>query len=1007
MDALARLSLVNRVCSAVESHTLINDTVLSEFLINLAENAATQSEFRRKVVESGGDSFSLSLVDHVYALVKASRGDARVRTADSSMLSTARAATATPSATSATTTTRSTRSAKSSFGSALEMPNGVFSAVDPHISVEPELIRPHPDRRALDQSPRKRPREKTEYEKWEDTQLQHALSSKQRSQDDPLDDSGTGMGDDDEGVRRSAGISDSAAHHGEEIADFEVEIKDEAPTFLRNDLQRRGLKMIGNEADAWSTVKVIRNPEGSLQRAAYLASQTAKQRSEERVVLKRSSLSSSSLSLQSAETEIGKEDDVDGEDAFIPVSFGPRQQSASMSDQRKSLPIYKFRSNLLEIIRDNQIVVVIGETGSGKTTQMTQYILEDGLVAPGKRVACTQPRRVAAVSVAKRVSEEKGCRVGTLVGYNIRFDDCTSRDTMIEYMTDGMLLRQCLLDTDLSLYSVIILDEAHERTIHTDVLFGLCKAAVAKRPDLRLIVTSATLEAEKFASYFRGAPIFRIPGRSFPVEILYAKEPEQDYLEGAVTTVLQIHSREPEGDILLFLTGQEEIETACDMIKQRSKSMAKERIMGAGAGACAGTGNMNLIVLPVFSALPSEMQSQIFDPAPKGYRKCVVATNIAETSITIDGILYVVDPGFSKQKCYNPKSGMDSLLVVPISQASANQRAGRAGRTAPGKCYRLYTDQAFREEMHPTTIPEIQRTNLGHTVLMLKAMGINDLLHFDFLDPPPQQALLAAMHALFLLSALDDDGLLTPLGRRMAEFPLDPMMSKALLAAVDLSCADEMLIILGLISVGQSVFFRPREKQEQADRRRSRFNQAEGDHITLLTVYREWKNAKYSSTWCHDNYIQLRSLKRAEDVSKQLRRILDRQRLRVSSCGSELDRIRIALCAGYFSQVAKADSQEKCYKTLVDQTPVHVHPSSALHGRQPRYVIYHEVVLTSKEYMRQVTAIDPRWLLKVAPGMFGKAEGRVSMGEKVKPLWDRRWEDENDWRISKQKRRRN
>jgi len=316
---------------------------------------------------------------------------------------------------------------------------------------------------------------------------------------------------------------------------------------------------------------------------------------------------------------------------------------------------------MIQAVQDNQILIVIGETGSGKTTQITQYLAEEGFATKGL-IGCTQPRRVAAMSVAKRVAEECGVQLGAEVGYTIRFEDCTSPETKIKYMTDGMMLRECLIDTDLSRYSVIMLDEAHERTIHTDVMFGLLKKVIKKRKDLKLIVTSATLDAVKFSSYFYEAPIFTIPGRTFPVEILYTKEPETDYLDAALITVMQIHLSEPPGDILLFLTGQEEIDTSCEILFERMKQL--------------GPDVPELIVLPVYSALPSEMQTRIFEPAPPGSRKIVIATNIAETSLTIDGIYYVVDPGFVKQKVYNSKTGIDQLMVTPISQAQAKQRAG-------------------------------------------------------------------------------------------------------------------------------------------------------------------------------------------------------------------------------------------------------------------------------------------------------------------------------------------
>lgn len=492
-----------------------------------------------------------------------------------------------------------------------------------------------------------------------------------------------------------------------------------------------------------------------------------------------------------------------------------------IKEQRENLPIYQLKTDLLDAVAQHRVLIVIGETGSGKTTQITQYLVGKGYAEKGK-IACTQPRRMAAMSVAKRVSEEFGCKLGSKVGYSIRFEDCTSPDTIIKYMTDGMLLREALVDRDLSAYSVIMLDEAHERNINTDVLFGILKSTLQRRKDLRLIVTSATLEAEKFSAYFNDCPIFTIAGRNYPVEIYYTQESEHDYLEASLDTIMQIHLTEPPGDVLLFLTGQEEIDTACQILHER---------MGA-----LGSSAPPLIVLPVYSAQPSEIQGRIFDPAPEGSRKCVIATNIAEASLTIDGIYYVVDPGFAKIKAFNPKLGMDTLVVSPISQSSAKQRAGRAGRTGPGKCFRLYTESAFKNEMLPSTVPEIQRTNLAMTVLTLKAMGINDLFHFDFMDPPPVQTLVSAMETLYALGALDDEGLLTRLGRRMAEFPLEPQPAKMLLTAVDLNCADEVITIVAMLSV-PNVFYRPRDKQGVADQKRAKFHQPEGDHLTLLTVY--------------------------------------------------------------------------------------------------------------------------------------------------------------------------
>ncbi|KAF2428345.1 P-loop containing nucleoside triphosphate hydrolase protein [Tothia fuscella] len=512
-------------------------------------------------------------------------------------------------------------------------------------------------------------------------------------------------------------------------------------------------------------------------------------------------------------------------------------------------------------------------------------------------------------------------------------------------MTDGILQREILLDPMLNKYSIIMLDEAHERTIATDVLFGLLKKTLKRRPDMKVIVTSATLDAEKFSEYFNGCPIMEIPGRTFPVEVMYSTEPESDYLEAAHTTAMQIHLMEPPGDILLFLTGKEEIDTTCEILHERMKQL--------------GPNVPELLILPIYGALPSEVASRIFDPAPLGSRKIVIATNIAETSITIDGIYYVIDPGFVKQTAYDAKLGMDRLQVTPISQAQARQRAGRAGRTGPGKCFRLYTEAAFQSEMLPTTVPEIQRQNLSNTILMLKAMGINDLLHFNFMDPPPTNTMLTALEELYALSALDEEGLLTRLGRQMADFPMDPPLAKTLIMSASLGCADEMLTIVSMISATQTVFHRPKEKQQQADQKKAKFHDQHGDHLTLLNVYNAWKLSKFSTPWCFENFIQPRAMKRVQDVRQQLVQIFERHKLRVISCGRNTTQVRQALCSGFFRNASRK-SQEGNYTTLVE----------ALFGKPAEHVIYHSLVETTKEYMHNVTAIEPKWLVEAAPTFF-------------------------------------
>ena len=790
--------------------------------------------------------------------------------------------------------------------------------------------------------------------------------------------------------------------HIEEEEDVDIEVRDEEPPFLAGQT-KQSLEL--------SPIRVVKAPDGSMNRAAVQGDVLAKERRD-----LRQQEASDKAAKQASKTDLAQEwnDPMAAEKRFAsdlrqarqgPGSEMPewkkiatgkgelgKRTNMSIKEQRESLPAFKMRKQFLDAVKQYQLLIVVGDTGSGKTTQLTQYLAEDGFANSGM-IGCTQPRRVAAMSVASRVSDEVGCRLGEEIGYTIRFEDKTNDNTKIKYMTDGIMQREILLDPELMKYSVIMLDEAHERTIATDVLFGLLKKTLKKRPDMKLIVTSATLDAEKFSGYFNECPILSIPGRTFPVEIMYSREPESDYLDAALTTVMQIHLIEPTGDILLFLTGKEEIDTSCEVLFERMKAL--------------GPSVPELVVLPIYGALPSEIASRIFEPAPPGGRKVVIATNIAETSITIDGIYFVIDPGFVKQTAYDAKLGMDRLQVTPISQAQAKQRAGRAGRTGPGKCFRLYTELAFQNEMLPTTIPEIQRQNLSNTILMLKAMGINDLLGFDFMDPPPTNTMLTALEELYALSALDTEGLLTRLGRRMADFPMDPGLAKALIISVDLGCSDELLSIVAMISAVQTVFHRPKEKQQQADQKKARFNDPAGDHLTLLNVYNGWNGAGRSDAWCFENFIQPRNMRRAEDVRKQLVQILERHRLRIVSCGSDTRRVRQALCSGFFRNSARKDPQEG-YKTLVEGTPVYMHPASALFGKAAEHVIYHSLVETTREYMHNVTAIEPKWLVDAAPTFFKVAgkDGAMSQRkrtERIKPLFDR-FKGEDEWRLSAQRR---
>lgn len=564
------------------------------------------------------------------------------------------------------------------------------------------------------------------------------------------------------------------------------------------------------------------------------------------------------------------------------------------------------------------------------------------------------------MSVAKRVAEEMDVELGQEVGYSIRFEDFSSKKTILKYLTDGMLLREAMSDPLLSAYQCIILDEAHERTLSTDILFGLIKQIMKTRKDLKLIVMSATLDAEQFMKYFDGAPLMKVSGRTYPVEILYTKEAEKDYFEAAIQTAIHIHLCEPPGDILLFLTGEEEIEEACARLRKEAAPHANK----------AG----ELKVLPLYSTLPPNLQQRIFEPPPgpkfKGGppgRKIIVATNIAETSLTINGIVYVIDPGFAKQKVFNPRVRVESLLVSPISRASAQQRAGRAGRTQSGKCFRLYTEKTFMQ-LAPQTHPEILKSNLSNVVLQLLKLGVDDLVHFDFIEPPVPETLMRALESLHYLGALDDEGELTELGAQMSEFPLDPQLSKMLIVSPAYNCSNEIVTIVALLSV-PNIFLRPKDAQRLADEAKARFVHPEGDHLTLLNAYFAYKSEKGDAKWCYDNFINYRAMKSADDVREQLIRIMKRMNIPLISTDfaskNFYTNIRKCLVAGMFMSCAHLENSGH-YLTCKDNQVVALHPSCTLE-KNCKWVIFHEFVLTSKYYIRTVTEIDPNWLLDIAP----------------------------------------
>lgn len=637
--------------------------------------------------------------------------------------------------------------------------------------------------------------------------------------------------------------------------------------------------------------------------------------------------------------------------------------STPIEVQRKQLPIYQAKPQLLNQLRQLHNAILIGETGSGKTTQIPQYLYEAGIGRQGI-VAITQPRRVAAISLAGRVAEEKRTQLGKLVGYTVRFEDVTSSETKLKFMTDGMLLREAIGDPLLQRYTVVVLDEAHERTVHTDVLFGVVKTAQRRRKELnkiplKVIVMSATMDVDLFSEYFNKSPVLYLEGRQHPIQIYYTKHPQSDYLQAALVSIFQIHQEAPPShDILVFMTGQEEIEA----LARTCRDIAKHLPDGCGP----------MLVIPLYASLPPAQQLRVFQSAPKGCRKVILSTNIAETSVTISGIKFVIDTGMVKAKRFNPDSGLEVLAVQRVSKAQAWQRAGRAGREDSGSCYRLYTEQQF-DNLIPMTVPEIQRCNLAGVMLQLMALGIPDVMNFDFMSKPSPEAVRSALEHLELLGALEKkEGqvFLTALGKKMASFPLEPRYAKTILLSPDFSCAEEILSIVSLLSV-DTVLFNPPARREEVLAARKKFCSSEGDHVTLLNIYRTFKKVSGNKEWCRENFVNSRNMGLVKEVQAQLKDICLKLNVKLESCGSDTGSLRRCLAHGMFVNAAELQP-DGSYLALDTRQPVAIHPSSVLFQAKPAYVVFNELLHTSRCYMRDLCLVDPDWLLDASPEYFGR-----------------------------------
>ncbi|KAK4873239.1 hypothetical protein RN001_015268 [Aquatica leii] len=645
-----------------------------------------------------------------------------------------------------------------------------------------------------------------------------------------------------------------------------------------------------------------------------------------------------------------------------------RHLSQSIQTQRQRLPIFNNRNHILYLLEKYQTLVLVGETGCGKSTQIPQYMIEAEWPA---QIGICEPRRVAALSLAGRVADETGSLIQSdTVGYAVRFDACTNKPK-IKYMTEGILIREMMSDPLLKDYSAIMLDEVHERTLYTDILMGLMKKILRRRRELRLIVASATMDARELQSYFNNnttddkkkdtSVIMSVHGRQFPVDTYFVKEPVPCYVQATVDTVLKINSSKESGDILAFLTGQEEVDRAVRLLREHANA-----IEAAGK-------KETFTVLPMYGSLPYHEQLNVFKRTLDGFRKVIIATNVAETSVTIPNIVHVIDCGFVKMKWFNTETHTDSLMIMPVSKASAKQRAGRAGRVRAGHCYRLYTEDDFIK-LPDTTPPEMTRSNMTYVILQLKALGIDNILKFKFPNPPPVGNIKSALEILYALDAIDIDGELTkPLGFNMAEFALDPLYTKILLTSAEFECSEEVLTIISMLQV-ETIFAKPSTGNSAVKARvqKRHFEVEEGDLITYLNIYLAFVQSGYGNDFCHRNFINYKSMKRVVEIRARLGKMMSNYGVPLVSCEGDTEAVCKCLVTGLFPNAVYLH-YSGVYKTVRGDIELHVHPDSVLYTiPQPQWVVFCEVMHTTKLFMRDLTVIKSEWLLELAPHFYHK-----------------------------------
>jgi len=631
--------------------------------------------------------------------------------------------------------------------------------------------------------------------------------------------------------------------------------------------------------------------------------------------------------------------------------------SSFRNDRNILLPIDNVCRELVYTIEKSNVTIVMGETGCGKSTKIPEFLYKCS--NQNYRIAHILPRKIATITIAQKVCKNMGLTLGKEIGYSVRFDYNYSEETRVKFLTEGMFIREMLIDPLLTNYNVIIIDDCHERTINSEIIFGLLKKIFVKRKELKIIVSSATLDYQCYLKFFPKeenyvSNIFVVSGRTYPVDIYYVEQPVKNYIESAVISAINIHKNNPKssGDILVFLTGQEDI----NLFFEYANNYGLDRA--------------DVLILPLLAGLPVERQLEVFAPTPHNKRKIVVSTNIAEASVTIDNIGFVIDSCLVKIKFYNSKIDADALYIIPASQFSLDQRAGRAGRTKPGQCYRLITQDAFNR-LYLMTNPELLRSNLLEFILRLKSMGMKDLSKFQTLTEPDRNTIARSLENLFFLGIIDDQTNLTELGLKVCDLPIDPKLGVALFKSgeVKFKCVEEVLTIVSMLSI-QNLFSQPNDPTNLL-KAKQRVGIIQGDHLTLLNIFKQWKNCKSSrSKFCKDIYLNENGIKQADEMIKNLKPYLKKYEIPIkSSLDDDGEDVSKAFLKGFFLNIAQKQ-YDGSYRSLRWNIPLYIHPTSVLYTIMPEYVLYNEITVTAKNYVKDVLTIDKKWIMEVASNYY-------------------------------------